>query len=663
MALWPGIGASARTGVVPSTRLSTMNHFFSPSARTVPALTAAVLAASCLTACSGAGGDHAPAAVRVNQVGYVSGEKKFAYAMGDGKQLADAEFDVLDERGDRVGHGRLGPSLGGWNSTYTAVRAIDLSSVDRTGTYRLRLVGADAGAETRFRVAPVRRLLDPLRADTVRFFGTQRDGEDVLADATGRVPSHLTDERARVYEPPRTGSEADGTTADGTTAGPEPAEAAGPVDVSGGWFDAGDFLKFTHTTSYVVAQMLSTVRDTPSVPGLREEARHGLRWLDRMWDGATGTLYTQVGLGSGGAEIRGDHDVWRLPEEDDRLTVAPGDADYLIKYRPVFRANEPGEPISPNLAGRVSAAFALAAQTEAAEHPVEARAWLDKAAAVYARADTSPDRGALVTTTPADYYQERTWRDDMEWAAVELSRGADALGDARRSRWSEEAAAWARAALREERGGTLGPADVGALAHADVLTSADPDAGLAAALKAELRRQVETGRKRAASDPFRSGVVPGDFDAVPNTFGLLATAELYARVTGDHRYDDFAARQLAWVFGANAWGTSFVVGAGDLYPHCLQHQVANLAMSRTGGGDILRGAVVNGPNDADLLKEPDTFDGARPCSFAPEGGPWSRFDGRGAGYVDDVRAWQTVEPADDFASTALYALSLTAARA
>ncbi|MFI1753753.1 glycoside hydrolase family 9 protein [Streptomyces sp. NPDC020571] len=638
-----------------------MNRFPSPSARTLSAVTASVLAACCLTACSG-GRDEEPAAIRVNQVGYASGEKKFAYVMGDRDTLADAGFEVLDERGDTAEHGGLGPSLGGWNGTYTAVRTIDLSALHRTGTYRLRLVGAGGGREVRFRVAPARQLLDPLRADTVRFFGTQRDGEDVLADATGRVPSHLTDERARVYEPVRTGSAAAGKTADGTTAGPEPTEAGGPVDVSGGWFDAGDFLKFTHTTSYVVAQMLSTVRDTPSVLGLREEARHGLRWLDRMWDGESGTLYAQVGLGSGGKGVRGDHDVWRLPEEDDRLTVRPGDPDYLIKYRPVFRANEPGEPISPNLAGRVSAAFALAAQTEAGDHPAQAREWLDKAAAVYALADTRPDERALVTTTPADYYQEHSWRDDMEWAAAELSRGADALGDTRGSRWSDEAATWARAALREEDGGALGPADVSALAHADVLTSADPDAGLATALEAELRRQVETGRKRAAGDPFRSGVIPSDFDAVPHTFGLLATAELYARVTGDHRYDDFAARQRAWVFGANAWGTSFMVAAGDLYPHCLQHQVANLAMSRTGRGDILRGAVVNGPNDADLLKEPDTFDGGRPCSFAPDGGPWSRFDGRGAGYVDDVRAWQTVEPADDFTSTALYALSLTAAR-
>jgi endoglucanase len=57
-----------------------------------------------------------------------------------------------------------------------------------------------------------------------------------------------------------------------------------------------------------------------------------------------------------------------------------------------------------------------------------------------------------------------------------------------------------------------------------------------------------------------------------------------------------------------------------------------------------------------------TFEGGRPCSFAPDGGSWSEFDGHGAGYVDDARSWQTVEPADDFASTALDALPVTAER-
>ncbi|MFF4353641.1 glycoside hydrolase family 9 protein [Streptomyces sp. NPDC001530] len=433
----------------------------------------------------------------------------------------------------------------------------------------------------------------------MRFFRTQRDGGDVLLEQTGRAASHLTDEHAVVYALPPYDSADEHMTDTALT------EVAGPVDMSGGWFDAGDFLKFTHTTSYVVGQMLTAVRDTPPVPGLLAEAEHGLDWLDRMWDGPDDVLYPQVGLGSGNARLRGDHDVWRLPEEDDALSVRPGDPDHLVKYRPVFRANTPGEPVTPNLAGV-------------------------------------------------------SWRDDMEWAAMELACAARELGDERSARWQREAAGWAKAYLRSDERSTLDVWDVSALAHADLLSSPGLDEDTRHTLEADLRRQLAHGTRQAARDPFGAGVVLIECDAVPRAFGLVATAGLYARATGDHRYDAFAARQRGWVFGANAWGTSFVIGVGQTYPHCPEHQVANLAMSHTRRGDILRGAVVNGPNKADLLGGLERLDGMRRCSAELSGHRWSDFDGRDAGYVDDVAAWQTVEPADDFTATALLALSLIA---
>ncbi|MFD7282875.1 glycoside hydrolase family 9 protein [Streptomyces sp. NPDC059862] len=626
-----------------------------PLSRFVPAVTVTVasfVTAGGLVSCS-ADDAAEPAEIRVNQAGYVTGEKKYAYVMGNGDDLADAGFTVVDERGRTVLRGRLGPSTGSWNAAYDTVRTVDLSALRRTGTYRLRLTGSAEGRSPRFRVASAGQLTDALRADSVRFFRTQRDGGDVLPEQTGRVASHLTDERAVVYAPPRYTAGGERTAATALT------EVAGPVDVSGGWFDAGDFLKFTHTTSYVVGQLLTAVRDTPPVPGLPAEADHGLDWLDRMWDGPDGVLYAQVGLGSGNARLRGDHDMWRLPEEDDALSVRPGDPDYLVKHRPVFRANTPGDPVSPNLAGRVAAAFALAAQVRAEEDPEVARRWLDKAAEVYARADTDP-HGRLFTTVPASYYREDSWRDDMEWAAVELARSARELGDGRSVRWQREAVGWAKAYLQSGERGTLDVSDVSALAHADLLSSPGLDGDTRNALEADLRRQLAEGTRQAARDPFGAGVVLTEFDAVPRTFGLVATSGLYARVTRDHRFDAFASRQRGWVFGANPWGTSFVIGAGETYPHCPEHQVANLAMSRTGRGDILRGAVVNGPNKAELLGDLERFDSMRPCSAEPSGHRWSDFDGHGAGYVDDVAAWQTVEPADDFTATALLALSLTA---
>ncbi|MET7695883.1 glycoside hydrolase family 9 protein [Streptomyces sp. NPDC005483] len=612
-------------------------------------LAAAVTAAG-LVSCSADG--HVSLKIRVDQAGYVTDGKKYAYVMGDGDALADARFAVVDERGDTVLDGVPGPSAGSWNSAYDTVRVVDLSALRTAGAYRLRLTGSAPGAlSPRFRVASARRVTDPLRADGVRFFQTQRDGADVLAAQTGRVASHLADERATVYEVPPRGK-------DGQAKATSLTEVAGPVDVSGGWFDAGDYLKFTHTASYVTGLLLTVQRDTPAVPGLPAEADHGLAWLDRMWDGTDGVLYAQVGLGDGGAHLRGDHDVWRLPEEDDDRAVRVGDPDYFVTHRPVFRANAPGDPVSPNLAGRTAAAFALAAQLHAEDDPQTARGWLDKAADVYAHADTDP-HGRLFTTVPSGYYGEESWQDDLEWAAAELARAARDLGDGRGARWQREAAGWAREYLAAGSYDTLGVPDVSALAHADLL-AVSGSGPVRAELTAGLKRQLAQGTRRAGRDPFGAGVDLTEFDAVPRALGLVATAGLYARVTGDHRYEAFAARQRGWVFGANPWGTSFVIGAGQVYPHCPQHQVANLAMSGTGHGDILRGAVVNGPNSAELLHDLDRSAGMRACAAGPQsGGRWSDFDGQGAGYVDDVAAWQTVEPADDFTATALLSLSLT----
>ncbi|MER7180873.1 glycoside hydrolase family 9 protein [Streptomyces hyaluromycini] len=598
-------------------------------------------------------------AVRVDQVGYVRGETKQAYVMGPAKALAGARFKVVDTRGGSVvAAGRLGPVTGHWNAEYPSVRTADLSALNTPGTYRVVLTGTAAGRSPAFRIAGARELMTPLVRDNIRFLQAQRDGADVLsAGALKRGPSHLSDEDATVYADPEYDEE-------GTELLDERLTPTGArTDVSGGWFDAGDFLKFTGTTSYSVAELLLAQRELPHMTELSAEASYGLEWLDEMWDEDSGTLYAQVGIGAGNEAVRTDHDVWRLPEADDRLDVSPGDPDYTIKYRPVFRANDPGEPITPSLAGRVAAAFALAAQRVAGTDPEEARDWLDKAAAVYDLADTDPDPDEpLFTAFPSAFYPEDSWQDDLEFAATELALAARGLEDDREGDWTADAAHWARAYLDSDVKGTLNVADVSALAHVDLAIALDGarTGGVGEAdLYRDLRRQLDDGVDRAGHDPFGAGAVYDDFDAVPHTFGLVATARLYAKATEDTRYEAFAGRQRGWALGANPWGTSFVIGAGEVYPHCPEHQLANLRGSHDGKGAILRGAVVNGPNAAAKLTELNTFPTMEKCTAAPPAGAWTDFDGKGARYVDDVGAWQTVEPSLDFTTTALLAFALT----
>jgi endoglucanase len=596
--------------------------------------------------------------VRVDQVGYATGEAKRAFLLAEGP-AGGARFAVVDAGGRTVLSGRVGPRTGGWNGRYRAVHRIDFSGLRRPGRYRI-MVDDLAAPSPAFRVASRRALFRGLVADTVRFFQVQRDGAHVPRQLDRR-PSHLTDRHATVYATPV--FEGDGGDVPAAPLRP----IGGPVDVEGGWFDAGDFVKFTHATAYSVAELLVVQRGLHRRSrALAAEARHGLRWLDKVWDERHRVLYAQVGLGTGSERFGfvGDHDVWRLPEADDALSVRPGDAEYFIKYRPVFRAAPPGARISPNLAGRVAAAFALGAQVEAGHDRRRARALLHEAASVFALAKTTRV-GELVTAFPHAYYPEDSWEDDMEFGAVELALAARRLGDRRAAGWLRAATHWASRYLGSDHRDALNLYDTSALAHADLVRALRrhrPGPGLEVGrrrLLADLRRQLESGAGPARTEPFGSAVDVTQFDAATRTFGYAATARLYRRLTGDRAYDAFGTAQRNWALGANAWGTTFVIGEGTVFPHCPQHQVANLAGSLTGGRRVLVGAVVNGPNGAENFEDIGIPDGARACPVDGRN-RFAAFDRPDARFLDDVRAWPSVEPAIEFTSTGMLAFALAA---
>jgi hypothetical protein len=542
--------------------------------------------------------------------------------------------------GRTVLSGHAGRTRGRWNRRFRAVQALNLSALRTPGTYRIRAAGVTS---PRFRIGD--DLLTPRVAEAVEFFQAQRDGADVIAGRLQRKPAHMNDRAASVYAHPRY----DGPDSD-VILGRSLRRIAGPVDAEGGWMDAGDFIKFEHTTAYAAALLLVARRELgpAAPPTLEPEARFGLDWLEKAWRD-DGSMLLQVGIGSGNARgtFSGDHDEWRLPEVDDTLS---GGRNRYLRHRPVFRANAPGTPLPPNLAGRTAAAFALAAQVNA--DPARARADLATAAEIYAAAKTTDVRPAdVVTALPHAFYPESSWQDDMELGGAELALAAQHLGDPR-------AASWITAAMRWAQPGedTLNLYDVSALAHAE-LVRALRAAGTPgeAALLADLRAQLRRAARRSRRDPFRAAVTYDDFDAAPHAFGIAATAALYDQLTGDARYAALGTSQRNWALGANAWGASLMIGVGSRDPQCPQHVVANLNGTRT---RTLVGAVVNGPNDRTLFADGlgEFFEEGRTC---PRGRDrYRKFTGRGSRYVDDVRSWQTVEPAIDFTAVAALAFAL-----
>ena len=591
--------------------------------------------------------------VRVDQVGYLPSDAKQAYLMVPGA-VSGVSFNVVNSSGAKVLTGTVpSTSRGAWNSKYKAVYPIRFTGVRTPGRYHVTVSGGASGSSPDFAIADPAQLYRKAIADGVAFFQVQRDGPDVIPGQTNRKPAHLNDAKADVYKVPNFEADSDVITdADLTRIG-------GPVDVLGGWYDAGDYLKFTHTTAFGDVILFATERalGNASPSTLDAEAHFGEKWLDQMWDAQHKTLYFQVGIGTGNSAgtFTGDHDIWRLPQGDDADTDPAN--HFATAHRPVFRAADPGKKISPNLVGRVSAAFALAAQVDAKDHPAKAASEYGQAISLYAMANTDNPPDPLVTALPNAFYPESTWRDDMELGATEIALAAQELGHSP-AKYLSDAAGFAKGYLAEDTGDTFNLYDTSALAHADLIkalaAAGHPAVGVSRdALVGDLKRQVRSAATRATADIFHAGGDYADFDVDSHTFGFLTTQALYKQATGDTSFDAFATQQRNWVFGANAWGVSFMVGEGSNYPKCMQHQVDNLAPGRA------IGAVVNGPNNVSNFEGGlgDYQDGMVKCP-ANGADPYAVFSTKDSRFVDDVRSWQTAEPALDMTGSAILGLAL-----
>jgi endoglucanase len=624
-----------------------------------------------LTGGSAAAARHAPsggasAFVRVNQVGYPTGASKRAYLMASAGETG-ATFAVKNSSGATLVSGPIGARLGSWSSGYPNVYAIHFTSLATTGTYTISVSGPIAASSPSFVVTTGPTVYAGALRNALSYYQNSRDGAGYIPSALRTAPGHLNDANAMTYSTPSYNAGSGRFSGDLSPLGVR-------VDASGGWWDAGDYLKFLQTESYTDGVLLSGVRDFPSQMAssstgadFTAEAKFGAQFLLRMWDDPTRTLYYQVGIGEGNGKTVGDHDIWRLPQADD--TFGGSDpVDRYIRNRPVFRAGAPGSLISPNLAGRDAAALAECYVVFKTSDATLAGQCITAAEHIFALANTAPT-GDLQTVIPFSFYPETEWRDDLEWGATELyfavaAGGAASTGHQPASYYLGQAAHWANAYMTGpgDAADTLNLYDVSGLAHYDLyraIAQAGSPSGLQttqAALVADLKKQLDGAVAQGAADPFGFGFPWAAFDTTSHGFGLSVMASEYDQLTQTTAYADQSSRWIANVLGANAWGISLAVGDGTTFPHCMQHQVANLAGSLDGSSPVLAGAVVEGPNKTTSR---GLVSGMRTCPvngvdvFAP-------FNAT-ATFQDNVQSWSTDEPAIDLSATSPLAFARQAA--
>src|SRR5215471_6990657 len=476
--------------------------------------------------------------VRVNQAGYVLGASKRAYLMASGAETG-ATFSILNSTGGTVfGPAAIGANLGRWSSSYPDIYALDFDGFVTVGSYTISVSGPFTATSPSFKIDSAANLYSTPLANSLYYYENERDGPNYIASPLRTAPGHVNDESAKVYFTPTFDKK--------DNAGALKATGA-VIDASGGWWDAGDYMKFVETHTYTVAMMLVGIRDFPTQMGagsatsnFTAEAKFGLDWLQKMWSDSNQTLYYQVAIASGGHAYVGDHDIWRLPQVDDTYQNCVSPYEYICN-RPVFQntAGGAGASISPNLAGRMAASLAECYEVFKTSNPTYADQCLLSAEHIFDLANTAP--GQLLTAGPYDFYPEIEWRDDLELGATELYLALQpgnppaGLPHTDPVFYLTEAANWANAYITgpHDATDTLNLYDVTGLANFELyraLALAGNPTGLAvtqSGLLGDLKKQLDKAVAQAGTDPFGFGFPWAAYDTTTHGNGLVVMAAEY----------------------------------------------------------------------------------------------------------------------------------------
>jgi len=558
--------------------------------------------------------------LRVNQLGYQTGDAKSAVIFGD-KPIPETFETVNAFDGVTVLRGAISPSSRSDWGQFHYYAGCDFSALKKPGQYFLRL-GTNQSA--RFAVAD--KIYGALPDELLEFMREQRCGYNPFLNQT----CHQLD-----------GYTAYGPEANGTLR-----------DFTGGWHDAADLLKYLLTSGNATAQMLTAWRitgdkkifrdnvqadgrpGTNGVPDILDEARWGLQWMLKLHP-APDQLYHQV------ADDR-DHAGWRLPKDDPvdyGWGKGQGRVAYFADGKPQglnkYKSDSSGVA---NLCGRYAAAMALGYLSFTNRDPDFARKCLRAGIEVYrlGRAHEGVQQG---NSYGAPYrYAETTWTDDMEWGAAALYGATGEpkyLVDAKHYASLAGSVSW----MGQEQTGHYQYYPFMNLGHFALYPFADPALQnvLAGYYRDGIERCMAAGRK----NPWHIGV-PFIWCSDNLVVALVTQCALYERMTGDHRYHEFMDEERDWLLGRNPWGASMFTGIpeGGVYPHHPHLMTTQIT------GRPVRGALVDGPVYERIFKS------LKGVSADP-GDPFAPFQSAQAVYHDDLHDYSSNEPTMDGTASAI----------
>jgi endoglucanase len=480
--------------------------------------------------------------VRVNQLGYLLGRPKQATLISDAED--PVPFMVRDREGVAVYTGASRPwSVRPEPTSDLSVHVLDFSGLTVQGA-GFRIETPDQRSHS-FEVTS--RVYHNLSADALGFFYLMRSGTPILdnvAPGYGRPAGHagLAPNRGDLAVPAWAGVEARRLYPGWS--------CVGTFDVSGGWYDAGDYGKYVTSGGIAVWQLLSTLdllKRVDSSPPAREfadsiraECRWQLDWLMRMQvpagDPLSGLAFHRV-HGTQWSPMPG----WAHEDPSERVLHRPSTAATLhlaavaAKGARLFRATEPG------YAGTLLEA-ARTAYDAARRHPHL----------------LAPDDHARFGGGP---YADEELQDDFYWAAVGL--------------WLTTDQELYRQEVLSSAQHTADAFDPAGFDFDQVTAPARLDLALAGSHLADYDRVVDSVRQGAdrllelqRQQPWGQPYAPsegwhwGSNGRILNNLVVLAVAQL---VSGASHYADAVASGMDYLFGRNALGQSYITGYGTDY--------------------------------------------------------------------------------------------------
>jgi endoglucanase len=581
---------------------------------------------SALIFMSGNGLINSQSWIRINQLGYLPGSIKVAVLVSK-EYLQPTQFELHDAISDDIifisssikAYGKYGA----FNSTYR----LDFSSLNQEGAYYISASGIKSPV---FKISA--DVYDGTADFLLRYMRQQRCGYNpFLHDSCHTHDGYI------IYHP----------VLDSTH-----------IDVTGGWHDATDYLQYTATSANAVFQMLLAYKQNPSsfkdnyisngepgkngIPDIIDEVIWGTDWLVKM-NPDSGQMYNQL------ADDR-DHKGFRLPNKD---TVSYGKGlerpVYFCtgKQQGVFKNKNRATGIA-STAGKFASAFAFASIVLKEFNAGYSEMLKKKAINAWFFGKANPGACQTAPCVEPYFYEEDNWTDDMELAGAmlfQLTGNYQYLDDAAYYGRMEKVTPWmgADTARHYQWYPFLNMGHWGIGITKDKLYSDE--------FLTYWSEGINRVYQRGFQNPFLNGI-PFIWCSNNLTVAMITQCHLYAKLTGNHIYDDMEAALRDWLFGCNPWGTSMVIGLpeyGD-YPADPHSSLSVLKGYRLDGG------LIDGPVYNSIFKNLKGL-------YLSADDEYKAFQSDVAVYHDDHANYATNEPTMDGTADFTYYLSAMQAEA